>query len=261
MNLTIAKDQIIIGLLLPVTAVTVYVVVTKLFFVVRQLNGMFFSAIWPIVFSANKLNDRAFIIKMVDKGSRYISIIILPLSTLGFCVSYDFIRLWMGASYAEYAIWVQLLFCVWFFAPMYGIFGNVLIGIGKIKLINYFGIVSTILNLTIGIATTKTFGIGGVILGTVITYFIFMPIQFLVFMRALQVEWKNILYPNLKIIMSSVILMILFFVLIKFIHVSSMLELMFFSGMYLLITYGILLWRFLDAEEKNDLLMLIKANS
>lgn len=243
-------DQIIIGVLLPVATITIYSVVTKLFFIVRQLNGTFLGVIWPAIFAANKINDLDFIKKMVTKGCRYISIIVVPISSLGLIISPDFIKLWMGESYSEYSIWSQLLFFIWLFAPLFGVLGNVMIGIGKIKLINLIGVISTSFNLLIGIVLTKHFGIGGVILGTVITYIIGMPIQFPIYLRILKINITEVLLPNLKIVFSIIFLMILGYLLLKFLNINSMSMLFVFSIVYLLINYSVMLLKFVDNEER-----------
>lgn len=246
-------DQIIIGVFLPVATITIYSVVTKLFYIVRGLNGTFFNVIWPTVFAASKINDISFIHKVTLKGSKYISLIIVPLSTLGFLVSHNFIQAWMGREYADYAIWAQLLFAVWFFSPMFGVFGNVLVATGNIKLINLFGVISTPINVGIGIFLTPRIGIGGVILGTVITYTLLMIIEFPIFMKRLKLDWRSVLYPNLRIIFTSVLIMIFGYFVFNLFEFTAMKHLFIFSGIYLTISYGVLLAIFLEKEEKTNL--------
>lgn len=246
-------DQTVIGIFLPVTYVTVYVVVTKLFYIVHRLTGTLFKVIWPFIFSAKKINDLELISKVVSKGSRYTSLIIVPLSALGVVVSPKFIELWMGSEYSVYSYWTQLLFLSWFFSPMFGVFGNVLIGIGKIKLINLFGIIGATINVIFSIYFTKTIGFGGVILGTLIGNTVLLPIIFPVYIKALGINWKNILIPNLYIIVTYFLIMIPFYWLINQLYIKSIWELILFSLTFILFNYVAVLWRFLDIEEKNNI--------
>ena len=245
-------DQTVIGIFLPVSFITIYVVITKLFFVVHRLTGTFFGVIWPSIFTATKLDDKELITKMVSKGSRYISLVIVPLSALGVCVAPKFIELWMGKEYSVYSFWTQLLFLTWFISPMFGVFGNVMIGIGKIKLINLFGVIGATLNVILSVIFTKMIGFGGVILGTLITNTIFLPIIFPIYMKAIGVNWKKILYPNLKIILTYFVIMLPFYWLIPHINIKSIWELILFSILFLFVNYSFSLWKYLDVEEKQD---------
>jgi O-antigen/teichoic acid export membrane protein len=246
-------DQTIIAIYLPVSFVTVYVVITKLFFIVHRVTGTLFKVIWPYIFSAKKMNDGEFISKVVTKGCKYTTLIIVPLSALGVVVSPKFIELWMGPEYSIYSFWTQLLFLSWFVSPMFGVIGNVLIGIGKIKLINVIGVIGASINVILSIYFTKTYGFGGVILGTLIVNIGMLPVIFPIYTKALGISWKIILYPNLIIISNYFIIMLPFYWLINQISFKSIWELIIFSIFYLLINYLTILWRYLDIEDKNDL--------
>ena len=251
-------DNIIIGILLPVAFITTYAVVTKLFYLVHQFTGMFFSVIWPTIFSAKILNNNKLIEKVIVKGSHFICFIILPVTILGIVVVKPFITLWMGEEYAKYAFWCQLLLIPWLIAPIGGVLGNVAIGIGRIKAMNLWGIIGASINVIISILAVKLIGFGGVIIGTISVSLLTMPFKFPWFIKILKVDGKKIFFPVFKQIFIGLISIAIGTYVVKILEFSNFLELIIFSISYTFINY-IVLYKFgLEKYFQKEIIDILK---
>jgi len=253
-------DNIIIGIFLPVAFVTTYAVVTKLFYLVHQFTGMFYGVIWPTIFSASVLNDRRLIEKVIVKGAHYMSFIMLPVTALGIVVVEPFITLWMGEDYAKYAFWCQLLFIPWLIAPIGGVFGNVAIGIGRIKAINLWGIIGASINVIISIIAVRLIGFGGVIVGTISVSILTMPFKFPWFIKILNVDGKKIFLPVFKQISLSIMFIVFGLCIARVINFGNFAKIIIFSMLYLGLSYTALYKLGLEKHYQKEIKDIAKAS-
>ena len=231
------SHHIIIGIYLPIVYLTTYTVITKLYYMVHQVTGMFLSVIWPTIFSANTINDRKLIESVIIKGSHYITFIVLPITATCIVIVEPFLEMWMGTEYSSYAYLCQLLLMVWIIGPAGGIFGNVAIGLGRIKALNVWGIAGVTLNILFSILAIQHVGFPGVILSAVSVSLLTLPLKYPWFMRILGVNWKAVFFPLFIQIALSVIMIIGGKIFLDYLQLNYIHELLVFSTIFALTHY------------------------
>jgi len=159
-------DHLIIGAMISVGTIPAYVVAEAWRRLTVRATGNLFGAVMPTVFSLDTDANRKKLQTLLDGAVRYRALLISPLAHLGIVMSPAFIKTWMGAEYAPYAIWSQL-FMVPVLTTVFGVATNIARGIGKLKICNSILTVRVILNVTLSIALIPVFGVGAPILGTI----------------------------------------------------------------------------------------------
>ena len=196
--LALQGDNLIIGIAVSMSGVTAYTVASKLFYTSYRYMGMLSGVLQPTTFQAFANDDKMLINRILEKGTKYMVMLYAPVGFLGIIVSPLFIETWMGAQYLQYAIWSQLFMSVFIVTSGFGMPVNLVFNSGRTRPPNVFKTVSIIVNLTVSILLVHKYGIGGVILGTLIAGFL-GPITFPYFCKLLGVEWKRHAILVLKI--------------------------------------------------------------
>ncbi|MCK4789293.1 MAG: oligosaccharide flippase family protein [Desulfobacteraceae bacterium] len=199
--LTVRLDNLVIGKMISMTAVTYYAVSAKLFHFMGQWTRIICSTVVPTVYNLSAAADKDRITKLVYQGIKYRTMINAPLAFLCIIVSPSFIRIWMGPEYEQYAIWSQLFLLVPLLVPL-GIMPNVLKGMGKVGTVNVFFTIKVLLNVLISISLVSRFGIGGPILGTLISMIVLGgPVIFPYLCTKAEIEWKSTFKLYIKILL------------------------------------------------------------
>jgi len=166
--LTTRIDNVVIGRMLGMSAITAYVVVSKYFYISKQYVGMLFANIMPTVYNLHAQKDTVRLERLLNRGIRYRAMISFPMALTGLVVMRPFIKLWMGPEFLPYAVWGEAMALIPLFTAQ-GLAGSVLCGTGRVRVSNIIQSLQVFLNLIISIALTPFMGIGGPILGTLLT--------------------------------------------------------------------------------------------
>jgi O-antigen/teichoic acid export membrane protein len=174
-------DSIVISFFLPVSAVTFFAIAGNLIGYSRGLLSGISTAVTPM---ASALEDRLRAEehdRVVLKGTRYATMVFLPIGISFLIRGNSFIGLWMGRSYAELSgevlsvITVALLF-----SAGNGVAASMILGIGRHKGIVPIVLAEGLCNLVLSITLIRHYGIVGVALGTAIpnlaVHLIFWPL-------------------------------------------------------------------------------------
>ncbi|MCH7826836.1 MAG: polysaccharide biosynthesis C-terminal domain-containing protein [Bacteroidetes bacterium] len=243
-------DKIILALLLPIESLTIYDIISKLFYSLRSFYGMFLKVIQPMIFRAKKANDKAFIEKMIIKGTKYLNIIYIPLIILGIVISKPFITIWMGDTYGQYGYWSSFYIAQYLFTPMIGLIGTVVIGLSKTKMLQIFSLISVSLNLIISIIAVQLYGFPGVLIGTVFSSFLIVPILYKFYCDAADIDWRVPIKANWKISLSQIIIFLLPGMIISNLFIKTWFELIFFILIFIIAVYVFHFIFFVDKEDK-----------
>lgn len=165
---SIQIDTLIIGKLLTMGAVSHYVVASKPFQMIQQVAGLLMRAIVPATYTLEAQKDLVRLGALVSQGVRIRSLVSIPCCVIGFLCVPDFILLWVGSDFSEVVIWSQYYLLVPIFSCL-GVGANVCKAAGGVRLINGLSTVKIFLNLILSLILIKPFGLGGPILGTVIS--------------------------------------------------------------------------------------------
>jgi O-antigen/teichoic acid export membrane protein len=180
-------DELVLGVALPVSMITVYNVITRPFKLVQQASSMFNSAVMPAVSNFESRDGRAALDVFIYTGVRYTNLLgaSLAVTSTYFCA--PFIALWVGERFLEW-IWVAQVSCafqmVW---QSNSTLGRVFYGTGRVERIAMIALVSAVLNATLSIILVEHMGIAGVILATVIVGCLAVPAQYLLIFPLLEI--------------------------------------------------------------------------
>lgn len=187
--LHIQIDTLIIGKFLSMSAVTAYVIAAKPFQMVQQIGGLLMRAVTPASYTLGAQQDLERLASLVTLGVRGRSLVVMPICFVAFACITDFILLWVGEDYFSAIIWAQVFLLV----PILGCLGvgaHVCKGVGEVGLVNNFTTAKIALNLVTSIMLIPHFGIGGPILGTVISSIVLGDVV------ALQVYCRRVGVPS-----------------------------------------------------------------
>lgn len=240
-------DRFLIGAILSVTAVTFYStpfeVVTRFLIISGGIVGVLFPA-----FSASYLNDKVFARKLFIRGTKYIYIMIFPITVLFILFAGEILPIWLGNEFVRSTIVFQLLSFGILFNSLAQIPFTFIQGIGKPDLAAKLHLAELPVYLVMIWFAVQYFGINGAAAIWTLRVTADSILLFLFSFRIITLEKSNLVsYANI-IIVTTLVCTIAFFLdllLLKFIFMI----LVFASFLFLSWKY------FLDTEERNFVLL------
>jgi O-antigen/teichoic acid export membrane protein len=163
-------DSVVIGKLLTMSAVTAYAIAAKPYQMIQTLMMLAVRAIQPAAYNLRAANDSRRLEKLVSEGVRIRSITSIPVCVAAFLCMPPFIEVWVGSDYTWIVPWAQCFVLVPVFSCL-GVGGQVCsTSSSGLVLANVIGTFRTGLNICISLYLISRLGIGGPILGTIISY-------------------------------------------------------------------------------------------
>lgn len=208
-----ATDSLVIGFFLGPALVPIYSIPANLVNYIRTFGWTLTHAFMPLFSQLDALNEREKIRQVYFTASRYVISLIFPIGA-GVClVGSSFIGLWIGPEFAESADLLILLLVLFTAFPFVNPFSNrFLTAIGKHGIFAKLTPISALLNLVLSVLLVQDFGILGVVMGSVIPIFIFVPVYLLYTCKQLEVSvWdylRQCIFPVLfpTLVMSMAVL-------------------------------------------------------
>jgi O-antigen/teichoic acid export membrane protein len=162
-------DNIVIGAVLPITAVTLYAIGFAPTMYLQQIVSSLSVTLLPAASGLEARGDWDQLRQLLFKGTRAVMMVALPIEVALFFRGGTFIRLWMGPSYAEPSGRVlRILLIMWFFVTANWCSGNIILGLSKHKPFAKWRIWEAIANLGLSIVLIHRLGIEGVAWGSVL---------------------------------------------------------------------------------------------
>jgi O-antigen/teichoic acid export membrane protein len=163
-------DSLVIVAFLPVANVTFYVLGFRLISYLRDFANTTTLIVMPATSAITGADTATRLERVVTKGSLYVLSFTYPIViALLFCGG-DFLRLWVGPSYAVRATPVLLVFgASQFISLTQYIPAHMLFGLSRHRMNVWCTAGESILNLALSIVFVQKFGITGVALGTAIS--------------------------------------------------------------------------------------------
>lgn len=257
--LAMQTDNFIIAFFLPLENISYYNITTKITYLFRgNVYGMLLTVIIPMIFEAQKKNDRTFINKMIFKGTRYFISLIIPLVVLFIIIMKSFITLWMGPDFGQYGLWGSVYMAQFLFSPVTGVVGSVVIGLSKLKPMQIMSFVMVIINLVLSIILVQLIGFPGVIVGTVTAQYIGFPFMFYIYCKYSGISWKELVKDTWQVFF----IIIFFFLLPGMILINliplSWFNLISFSIIFLISIYSVLFFVFIERDDKIKIYLLLQ---
>jgi O-antigen/teichoic acid export membrane protein len=228
--LTTQIDTLIIGKFVGMVAVTAYSVASKLYQLIQRVTGMLMAAVTPAVYNLHACADMVRIEKLVYSAVRFRMLITAPAAYIGILIAPDFIRIWVGEEFVQYAIWAQLLCVVPLFTGL-GVANTVSRSMGRVKEANIIYTAQILLNFGISLWLVHSFGVGGPILGTVIAVLVVGDFtMFPFFCRLIGISWKKTFFMASRIGLGGAVVFLIGRLLMPFVDVSTFLDLLILAG-------------------------------
>jgi O-antigen/teichoic acid export membrane protein len=167
--LILYTDAVVIGIFLPVSAITFFSIAGNLIDYSRGLTRGISSAITPLASRLEAEGNLAGLQRVTLNTAGYAAGIIMPIGLTFVLRGSTFIGLWMGAEYAKLSgqvLWVLSLSALFAAGP--GMAWAVMFGISKHKALVPVYLVEALSNLVLSIILVRKMGIVGVAWGTTI---------------------------------------------------------------------------------------------
>lgn len=161
-------DEIVIGIFLPVTAVTPYAIARRLSEIANLLTNQFMKVLLPLASELHTENDRGRLRELYITGTRLSLAIFLPIGGTLILLARSVLSVWVGAAYAPYAHIVIILTLASLIDTSLWPAGAVLQGMGRYRPIALLSSGTALANLILSLALVRSVGLTGVALGTLI---------------------------------------------------------------------------------------------
>lgn len=258
--LAIRIDNFVVAAMLGTVAVTHYVVASKLFELCYFVLLTSSATLMPTLFNLVAAKDTVRIQKALNHSIKYRITAVTPLIFLGMIIAPTFLGLWMGPEYVGLSAWSRV-YLLSLFLFVTGIGSNLAATAGYNWQRNAVATVRVIVNLGLSIALTRRYGVGGPILGTVISFlvvgdFLFFPY----YCRLVGVRWQYGIRSVLRVILfGSVPALSGWIITQQLFPLRTWLELGGFAGLFLVMSYALIFVFCFDSEEKRDVYLALQS--
>jgi O-antigen/teichoic acid export membrane protein len=191
-------DKFVIGFILAASSVTIYAVVTKPMFIIRMVVNQSLIALGPFFAREEHSGNEALVNRMISSGGVVLSVVVFPLVALLCLFNKPFLHLWIGEPYSHYAYWGALGSICFVFGTMYAFFVRYLTYTKQVAIVRNVNIWTTLLNFVVSVVGTYLWGIGGVIVGSLVQAMVQVPIYTRLAMRMRGLSIGD-LYPPLML--------------------------------------------------------------
>jgi O-antigen/teichoic acid export membrane protein len=172
-KIVFATDAIVIGMFLPIAALTPYAIAGTLINQMRSVVMAMAAVFNPLTSSLRAAGDDQVVQRVLQTGAKGAMTAGLPLCIGFIMLGERFVTLWMGPEHAPMAGRVMTVLALGYIIglPYYTISG-VLYGLGQHRIIAIMRVVEGAMNLALSIALVNTIGLVGVAVGTAVPHVI-----------------------------------------------------------------------------------------
>jgi len=201
-RLAFYTDSFVVGFFRGVEDVAVFGIAAKLVEYLRQLVFTMSKLFTPVASRYDPEADQASLRRIFYDGSRLNILFSLPISLVLFFWGGNFIHLWVGGRFDSAAPILQVLLIGHVLSFMQGIGGDILLGVGRHRLLAILSLIAAVINLALSTILIKFVGLVGVAWGTTIPLALlsvcYLPIASLRLVGGRMGEfWREVLRPVL----------------------------------------------------------------
>jgi O-antigen/teichoic acid export membrane protein len=160
-------DRLVAAATTGVVAVTLYEYAARLHKVPRDIHAMVVSAITPAASELDARGEHARLQRLVVEASRITVAVTLPVATVILALSPAIASSWAPP---EAAAPIAIFVSYWILNCNTGVLSNVLVGMGKLRLILVYAYLVAAANLVLSVSLARRYGVSGVVAGTTISY-------------------------------------------------------------------------------------------
>lgn len=161
-------DNIIIGTLVSVAAVTLYNVAGSLQNAFRFLNSTIGGPLFPVCADLEGRSEHDKQKVLLFKGTKYMALVFVPMVLITIIFAGPLITNWMGEGFYASILVTQVLISFWLFNSVLEVGSSMLTAKGFTKYIFVVGVINAVINLTMSLILSRYIGILGVALAVTV---------------------------------------------------------------------------------------------
>ena len=166
MFLLFGSGEILIGIVMSAAAITYYAIAGSLLQHLSRVIGTMTQVLHPYASAQDARGDAAALKNTVILGTKACVLIALPASVTFILIGRSFITFWMGASYADVAAPVAIVLTIGrVFWLSQSSTGNVLLGIGRHRLLTMVNLATGVVGIGAGALLVPSMGLLGLAIG------------------------------------------------------------------------------------------------
>jgi O-antigen/teichoic acid export membrane protein len=170
-------DVLIIGIFLPVSAITFYSIPSML---VTYMRNLVSTATWvlnPFTSEMESKADPSTIVDLLERGTKFSYLVGLPICAVFLIMGKEFISLWVGTEYGERASSVLIILTIGCLSGLGHLAINaILYGLSRHHIIAYVRTLEAILNIVLTLVMVRIWDLVGVALGMAVSHLLLMGI-------------------------------------------------------------------------------------
>jgi O-antigen/teichoic acid export membrane protein len=182
------SDRIVVTAVAGAAAVVTYEIALRPHSGVRQINGLTAAAMTATCSRLVAEDRPERLRRLVLAGSLYAVVLTIPFAVLTIVLARPILEAWVGPSYGQYAIDVQIFVSYWLVTASGALFNSAIVGIGRIRVLVWITAIIAVLTLGLSIGLAVALGTVGVILGTVIPACISTPLSMPYYLRHIGIS-------------------------------------------------------------------------
>jgi O-antigen/teichoic acid export membrane protein len=198
-------DRLLIGAFVSVRSVSHYEVANRLATIVRVFPLQFLAALLPAATEIHAEGDESRLNKVYAHATRLVALLTFGLAGLLIGAATPLFEIWLGRTVPDATNILVLLIVAFCVNNMTGV-GTILVrAIGKPRYESQYAILSTVSNVVLTVALAPTYGLYGIVAGTVIST-VLGSVYFLVtFHRLRALPWRTTLLAPLARLLVAVV--------------------------------------------------------
>lgn len=169
-------DRVVLGVFVGAASIGLYEAAQKLHSLVRQLAGLMGSAIVPAAsqLDAEKRSDT--LEALFLRGTKYTVILVTPIVVALVILARPLLTRWLGPEFNVMTVGAQLYVSYWLLNANTVVAGAILMGTDKMRFVMWYTLAGALANLVLSVVLVQYLGIIGVIIGTIVPYYVGFPI-------------------------------------------------------------------------------------
>lgn len=169
-------DRLVVAVVLGPASVALYEVAAKLSMLITQFTSLPVSAVLPLASGMAARGDRDALRDLFVKGSRYISLVVVPVAVTLIVLTGPFVNAWFGPGFDTSVAVARMLIAAQLFVPLYLIGDIILMATGRFSLWVRPGFVLAAANLVLSVVFVQSYGLVGVAFGTLLAGLLELPV-------------------------------------------------------------------------------------
>lgn len=161
-------DNLVVGAWMGTAAVAVYAVASRIAEYQRQMCNQFNGLLFPIVVGFEARGDSRALRMMLVDGTRLAFGLVVGVTVALLAFARPLVMRWMGAGFESSIPALYALAIAGIVLVGQGPLGNILLAVGRHRLVAYGALVEAVVNLGLSLALVGPLGITGVALGTMV---------------------------------------------------------------------------------------------